>query len=800
MKTSVNWLKHYVDIPWDARELATRLTMAGLEVEGIDAPQAVPPGVVVAEILSRDPHPNADKLSVCRVSTGSGDPLQIVCGAPNCDAGSRVPLATVGTEFAEGFKIKKAKLRGVESMGMLCSARELGLSDNHDGLLLLAADAPLGKPLADLIGTDAVIDWEVTPNRPDWLCHIGIAREIAAVSGKATGLRLPDVALRPVPGTRALDVATVGVSAPDLCPRYTARLLRNVTIGPSPDWLQKALTAVGLRPINNVVDITNYVMLECGQPLHAFDFERLAGRQIIVRRASPGESLVTLDGRKHELTPDNLLIADAERGVALAGIMGGENSMIDERTRWVLLESAQFTPSNIRATSRKLGLSTDSSHRFERGVSWDMVEFASARATALICELADGELLDGFLDVAVPKPAARRITCRCSRVNQLLGLSLSPAEVAACLDRLGIAVAPPTGDVLEAVCPPHRLDLEREADLIEEVMRMHGLERIPEASPTAQLGGPRSADAHYPVELARSQLLALGLDEVLNYSLLPEAAAVQATQTTAEELVRLSNPISAEGACLRPSLLPSMLQTVAINIAHNNPDLAVFEIGRVMVHAAGKPEERWQAAILLTGRRHPERYGTERSALYDFDDLKGLLESWLAARGFAEVACLPATHPALVPGRAADMRVQDRVVAVFGEVIPELTRGMRFKTPLFAAVIELASLWACTPPVRRYRPLPQFPSTTRDISLVADARLSAQEIGDVIRQTKCPWLETVEIFDIFTDEKTIGAGKRSMAFSLTFRNAERTLNDDEVNRTHDQIKGLLASRLGVQFR
>ncbi|MEI8080187.1 MAG: phenylalanine--tRNA ligase subunit beta, partial [bacterium] len=492
---------------------------------------------------------------------------------PNCDAGQRVPLATIGTAFPE-FKIKKAKLRGVESNGMLCSARELGLSDNHDGLLILAADAPLGQPLTELIACDTVIDWEVTPNRPDWLSHLGIAREIAALTGGQQLLRPPAAVLTVTPGTRATDVAGVEVREPVLCPRYTARVIRNVKIGPSPDWLCRALEAVGLRPINNVVDITNFVMLEYGQPLHAFDHALLAGGRIIVRRAAPGETFTTLDGRQHQLTAGHLLIADAAKGVALAGIMGGENSGIRDTTTTVLLESAQFLPANIRATARQLGLATDSSHRFERGVSRQMVEDASTRASALICELAGGELLDGFIDMAAPVPPLKRLPLRFARINALLGLDLDADTMLGCLTRLGFTLVSrdATGAVVEV--PEFRLDLVGEADLAEEVVRMHGLDRVPEAAAVARLGGRLADDAFVPLEAARAQLLALGLNETITYSMFPPKTATTGTGVAENELVVLSNPISADTAVMRPSLLPGILQSVANNLARNSTDLA----------------------------------------------------------------------------------------------------------------------------------------------------------------------------------------------------------------------------------
>ncbi len=801
MKTSVAWLKNYVDIPWEPRELARRLTGAGLEVEGIVLLGVIPDGVVVAEILERKPHPNADKLSVCQVSTGSGEPLQIVCGAPNCDAGKRVPLATIGAKFGDDFTIKKAKLRGVESNGMMCSAKELQMSEASDGLLILPADAPLGAPLASIVSTDAVIDWEVTPNRPDWLSHIGIAREIAAVTGAGSaGLRPPRAELTPAAGAKVTAAASVEVRDAELCPRYTARVIRNVKVGPSPEWMRRALEAVGLRPINNVVDITNYVMLEYGQPLHTFDLAELKGGKIIVRRAAPGETLTLLDGKELKLTPENLLIADAERGVALAGVMGGLHSGIGDSTKDVLLESAAFNPSNIRATARKHGLGTDSSHRFERGVSLETVDTAGRRAAALLCELAGGEVLEGVIDLYAQPYRPAVIECRTARINSLLGLKLEQAEIAGILARLGLGVAESAPGVLAVSIPHFRLDLKSEIDLVEEVVRIHGLDKIPEAASTARSGGSFRDDRHTLVEAARNQLVGLGLDEIVNYSMLPLSTATAGTGMTEEELVKLANPISAESAYMRPSLLPFMLQTVAHNIAHGNPDLGLFEIGRVFAHTPRLPEERWQACLAVTGRRHPERFGAERAETLDFYDLKGILDGWLADRRIAGAHVEPAAHPAFVKGACARITVEAEEVAVFGEIVPELTKGMRLRTPLFAALVELEKLAAFQPPVAKYQPLPQYPATTRDVAMIVPETLSCGEIRDAIRGEKCAFLENAEMFDLFADEKALGPGKKSLAFSLTYRRDDRTLTDDEATAAHEAIKAALAKKLGVTYR
>lgn len=801
MKTSVQWLSEYVNIPWAVGDLAERLTLAGLEVEGIEQVGRPPEGVVVGEILDRQPHPAADRLSVCTVDAGGDEPVQVVCGAPNCDAGMKAPFARVGTCLPDGTRLKKAKLRGVVSFGMLCSARELGLGQDHAGILRLETDAPAGTELAEVLPFDTVIDWEVTPNRPDWLSHVGIAREVAAVADAPESLHLPDIPPELSCGDAAADVAGVEIRDPDLCPRYIARVIRGVTVAPSPEWMQKRLETVGVRPINNVVDVTNYVLMECGQPLHAFDCELLADHRIVVRRAEPGEHLTTLDGNDHELADDDLLIADAEKGVALAGVMGGANSEISESTRTVLLESAAFLPRAIRATAKRHGMNTEASYRFERGVGLDMVEFASRRAAALIAQLGGGEILDGALDVYPVQPEPRSVSCRFARVNQLLGTELSPERIARCFVRLGLPIQEQTPETATIRIPSFRLDLDREADLIEEVARIHGLENLPDEAAPAVVGGPRSADAYYPLEQARAELRGLGLDEIMNYSLLSVQQATRATAVTEDELVQLANPLSAELACLRPSLLPGLLDTVARNVAYGNTDLALFENGRVAVNRPEFPEERYQTGIVLTGRRHPERYGEERSRVRDFYDLKGLLESWFDQRRLSGIRCMPAEHPAFASAECAEFATRSgERLALLGRIAPELTADMRLATPLYVALVELSALFSIDAPARKYVPLPQFPATARDISMVVPEGLTHGEIVDALRGLGPSWIEKIELFDVFEDPDTVGKGRKSVAYSLTYRNPKRTLTDEQVNRTHEKLKTALAKKLPVQYR
>ncbi len=798
MKTSYNWLKEYVETPWSPQELAARLTMAGLEVESIETIGDFPDSIVVAEIVSRTQHPNADRLSVCEVNDGSNGGVSVVCGAPNCDAGRKAILAHVGTILPNGMELTKAKIRGESSYGMLCSERELEIGDDHTGIMILPEDAVIGMPLREYMGTDTVIDWEVTPNRPDWLSHLGIAREIAALTG--TGLRLPDIELPEADPTAIDKEFSIEVADPDLCPRYIGRLIKDVRIGPSPEWMQKYLRAVGLRPISSVVDITNFVLMECGQPLHAFDCRKLAGCRLIIRRAVDAETIRTLDGQEHGLSRDNLLIADSDGGVALAGVMGGENSEIEDSTQTVLLESAAFDARNIRMTSKRLGLSTDSSYRFERGTDVEMVEFASARAAKLICQLAGGTLASGKFDVRTAAYHAPEVVCRYDRVARMLGVAIEPDRVRAILSNLGMTIKTAGGDKCVAAIPSFRLDLTREADLIEEVARVHGLDTIPSSMSASILGGERTDDAYYADERVRNELIELGLFECMSQSLTGAREAATGTGFDSDELIPLENPLSTEVAVMRPSLLSGMLRTVAHNIAHGNSDLALFELGRVYCHSDAYTEERQEACIALTGRRHPERYSDEKTEVYQFCDLRGLLEDWMARRRTGSYVIRPTEHPALRPGICAELAVNGKSAAVFGCIADTLVADMRIANPLFLALVQIDVLWASESEPSRYRSLPQFPATNRDVSFVTAEGLLHQQVLDVINGTRIDILEKTELFDVFRDDKTLGPNRKSMAYSLTFRSSERTLKDEEVNDAHEALKARLAQELPIEIR
>ena len=791
MNISYNWLKKYIDLSLTADELPAKLTMAGLEVEGIEKTGSIPDGVVTAKILSRNPHENSDHLSVCQVDKGD-EVLQIVCGAPNCDAGNIVPLATIGTTFKDGegtFTIKKGKLRGVESFGMMCSARELGLSNDHDGLLILPADTKIGVPFGELMDSDVVYDCSVTPNRPDWLSHIGVARDIAALLD--TKLVMPEICNTDAPVVPGL----VTVNDPDLCPIYAARIIRGVKVGDSPEWMQKALSAVGIRPISNLVDITNYVMMEMGVPLHAFDIRNLSGEKIIVRRAAEGESIVALDGKKYDLTPENLCICDAEKPVAIAGVMGGEYSGIQADTTTVVLESAFFDPDSIRMTSRKLGLSSDASYRYERGVDRNAVLAAGRRALQLILEIAGGEYV-GCCEVAAPAPEVRTIEADYSRIRGLLGLEVTDSDIEKILISLGFGMTAPGVFTV----PSWRVyDVVGEADLAEEVARIYGLDKLP-AVPIRAITDDFKLDGCHVIESLRNQLTGIGLDEIVCGSMIDEKSATADKMFTPEELIRPYNPISLDLGVMRPSLLPGILNTVRHNIARKNLDLALFEIGHVFCKNTEKfPEERDELSIAVTGRIHPERFSAERAVVADFYDLKGILESLLTARKVKNFQFRAAEDPRFLKGHCAEVLVNKRVAGVFGEVVPALTKGMRLSTPRFVAMIQLKELLTAEERTLLYDPIAPFPSTSRDVAFIAPKELEHRIVVDFIQKAHLPNLERVELFDIFEGE-AVGEGRKSMAYSLIFRSAERTLTDDEVNSSYEKLRQKLERGLGVELR
>jgi phenylalanyl-tRNA synthetase beta chain len=824
MKVTLNWLKQYVDFNWSPEELAERLTMLGLEVEGVHKVAGEFDGVVVAQVITRDKHPNADKLSVCRVNDGKGE-RQIVCGAQNFKAGDKVPLILPGASLPlkpgeqQPFTIKVGKIRNVESHGMMCSHVELGIEPEkighkaEDGLLILREDARVGQPFAEYLGRsggDVVYDLETTPNRPDWNSLIGIAREIAALA--SAPLRIPEGSIQSTL-PKIEDLVAVRLDAPELCPRYTARVIRGVKIGPSPEWLRSMLEKVGLRSINNVVDVTNYVMLETGQPLHAFDYHLIAkgpdGKPaIVVRRAQPGELFITLDGQKHTLNAENLLIADEQKGIALAGVMGGQNTEINDSTVDVLLESAYFAPSNIRRTSKTLGLRTDSSYRFERGCdpNWG-VEFASRRAAQLILETAGGSLAEGSVD-AYPQPVGRKqITLRHDKTLELLGVEIPVEQQIAHLRSLGLEEAPLDGIasgssvrttfVTTFSVPTYRPDLKREVDLIEEVARLYGVDMIPSTAPRGAHGA-NAFDATYDAIARLRRLLAgLGLNEAQGQTLIGHAEC----RAEKDGIVELSNPLSSDMDVLRPSLLPGLIHSLRHNVSHKNNNAALFEIGRVFLKVNGQTKEERRVGIALTGSRPlPFWSGAERDTKFDAMDLKGIAEELLEHCGLRGIqfARRGENTPLFLESAAITLggKVQ---LGELGQLLPTLARKYDLRDTVFLAEFRLDDLMARGNPAKSFKALPQFPASRRDVAMIVPENTTHDAVLLAIKQAKPANLELVELFDVFRG-KNVPEGQKSLAYAFTYRGADKTLTDAEINVSHAKVLEALKSQLKATLR
>ena len=792
MKITLNWLREYVDVDSTPEELVHRLTMAGLEAESVEDLGARLSGIVVGRVLESDPHPKADRLSVCRVDVGRPEPARIVCGAANVAAGQMVPVVLPGCALPDGTRIEKVELRGIRSEGMICSEAELGLGEDDEGILVLPGDCREGSPMAEAAGLDDVVmDFEVTPNRPDCLSVAGIAREVAALTGARLRLPVPDLCES---GEPAAVSTGVEIEDADGCPRYVARVLRQVAVGPSPRWLQDRLRAVGQRPVNNIVDVTNFVMLELGQPLHAFDLHRLQEGRIVVRGARPGEALRTLDGGDHELDGSALVIADASRPVALAGVMGGAESEVTEGTMEVLLEAAYFDPRRVRSLSSRLGIRTEASFRFERGVDWDLPAAASARAAALMAEIAGARPAPGCIDVMPAALRRRRIRLRPSRAASLLAVDVGPARCRRILESLGCAVSEGGAGVLQVEAPSFRPDLEREIDLVEEVGRVHGYEEVPARS---ELRGPPPgpAGAGYDGQRrVRRLLTAAGLDEAVTSSIVADDWA----ELSGPVACRLANPPAQGVSSLRTSLVPGLLDVARRNFHQRSPGVGIFEIGRVFIAAdGGGHRESLRAGGLLAGGLSASTWRAEQRQV-DFLDLKGALDGLL--QGIDGICFEPAEGSPWRAGHGARMRLGDRILGALGQVDPAI--GARFDldrdTHIFELELsELFDAWAQRPSA--FRPLPRFPAVERDLAVVLDEAIPAGQAEAAIRSAAPDLVERVDLFDVYRGDQ-VEAGKRSLAFSLRLRSAERTLEDGDADKILDDALERLRGAFGARLR
>lgn len=802
MKVPVSWLNEYVDVSdLSVRELADKLTFSGIEVEGIDEIGVVlDDHFVVGEVLTCEAHPNSDHLHICSVSDGT-QTHQIVCGAPNAAAGIKVPLAKIGAVVPEGgFTIKQAKLRGVASFGMLCSARELKLSDDHAGLMLLDPSLKAGTLMRDVLPPpETVLDLEITWNRPDCLSIIGVAREFAAILKRP--LRLPSVDF-PECGEPVESFAKVVVADPDKCPRYTARVMTDVKDGVSPAWMRRRLALCGVRAISLTVDVTNYVMLEYGQPLHAFDYRKLAERTIVVRRAHEGEKITTLDGIERQLTPEMLVIADANEASAVAGIMGGAGSEIAAGTEHVLLESALFDPASTKRTATALGLGTESSRRFERGVDPDLADWASRRAVSLLVAHGQAKVAKGVIDIDARRFAHGEVTLRFKRATDVIGVAFPTDEMIAILTSLGLAVLRRNDESATFKIPSFRLDLTLEADLIEEIARMHGLDAIPDRMPDATAISTLGDQGFYAHAKCRQLLLGMGFSEAMHYSFLSAQELDAFDKRGATRRAVLPNPVSADYGVLRDSLLPQLAGSLGRNASRQVERAALFEMGRVFfVDESAQPGEEERLAFGMMGpfgrpaldRRRPVT--NEEALLW----VKGAVESLVSALHAGDVTFAAGEHPSMEKGWAADILLNGERIGVMGILSSTLRHQWRMTAPMPLAEMRLSPLLSGGASLRVIAPAPQYPAVRRDIAFVCDAQVNHNRVVEVIRKTGAKELTGIELFDMF-QSKEIGKGKRSLGYALEFRSPDRTLTDNEVGDAFGKIVQALKQELGVEVR
>ena len=786
MKFSVNWLREFVDLPKNPEDIAELLTRAGIETKNIETRGANVDKVIVSQITASSRHPNADRLTVCEVDGGSGTKLQIVCGATNYKAGDKVPLALPGAKLPNGTEIRKSKLRGVESEGMLCSPIELGLGEDASGLLILPPDAKIGAAIGDLFPADTILDVEITPNRGDLLSHFGLAREIAALSGTK---------LKSTPPEAKIEIKKSGVTiaATRECPFFSARKIDNVKVGPSPPWLRAKIESVGIRSINNIVDISNFVMLELGQPTHAFDADKLKGG-INVRLARDGEKFLALDGKTYSLKPDNCVVADQERAVGVGGVMGGEETGVTDSTKRILLEAAYFLPASVRRTARNLNLPSDASYRFERGVDPDMILRASYRATELIREIAGGTPAKE-IDVAGKLPAnPTDVSLSYEKCDRVIGVAIKPKTVDEILARFGVTKVgrlsnfpSSTPRKLETCAtfkiPSYRRDLQRDVDLIEEVVRAYGIDKVP-GTTRGRFVPTSAADRSHDLEtlFLRERLAACGLSEARTSKLIPRNASA-----FSEGAIELRNPLSEDHVALRPSLITGLLGVLERNIRAGAESVSIFEIGRAFTPPSGK-EERHLGILLWGNVATAANWRSQSKRNLDLFDLKGALQSIVPNLSFR-----PGKFPDLA--LAVEVWSGDQLIGFGGQL-----SASRSSAPgsVFVAELHVDLLLARDKPVKKFRELDRYPAISRDIAMIVPDEISHEKILRTIEEPREPLLERVELFDLFTEQ--IEAAGKSLAYTLTYRAKNRTLTNEEVTEVHARIRERLKRELGVTLR
>jgi len=827
MKISLKWLKDYVDLKFAPKELAERLTMAGIEVKAVNTMGGWE-NMVVGEVLAVNPHPNADRLKLATVNL-SGQQLTVVCGAPNIAVGQKVPFAHVGAQLIDGHTgevvtLESAKIRGILSEGMVCSEKELGISESHEGIMVLPSEAPIGMPLSEYLG-DTIFDLEVTPNRPDCLCVIGIAREVAALTGQEVRSPKSDYEEE----EQSIDaLVSVNIASPDLCPRYCASLITGVTISSSPVWLQRRLKSYGMRPINNVVDITNYVMLEHGQPLHAFDYHKLKGQKIIVRRAEKGEVMTTLDEVERALDEDVLVIADGEKPVAIAGIMGGLESEVTDETTAILLESANFTRATIRCGARRFQLSSEASLRFEKGLSRELPLVALKRATRLFQELANGKVVKGVVDVYPGRPGPEGILVSTEKVKRLAGLEVGIDEIVRVLTSLGfecsqnvIASKAKQSPQISVTTPYWRSDISCVADLVEEVVRIIGYDKIPTTMLSATLPEQEPSPRLKLREKIRGIMVGLGFQEVLTYSLTSLEKLQKLSLELGSEPLKVANPMTKEQEYLRPNLRAGLLATLAHNQKVDEGGIKVFEIGKVFLpqhppviaspsspslrgaQAAKQspraenelPREKEMLCAVLSGAKSDLSWRGEKGGL-DFFDAKGVAENLL--RGLRVIAEFkPGSDQNLSPAESAEIISDGVSIGVLGVLHPRVAQAFELSGTVCLIEIDLERLLTRPIGEKKYTPIYRFPAVSRDIALVMDEQTSYRQVESIIRSF--PLVTEVTLFDLYTGEQ-IPQGKKSFAIRIVYQSPEHTLTDDEVNQVQQKMLDKLSQELCGSLR
>lgn len=804
MFVSYKWLQDYVDLTGvTADELAEKITKSGIEVEGVEVLNEGIKGVVVGHVLEREQHPNADKLSKCLLDLGEGEPVQIICGAPNVAKGQKVAVAKVGAVLPGNFKIKKAKLRGEESNGMICSLQELGMEgkivpkEYAEGIFVFPADAEVGADAISFLNRDdQVLELSLTPNRADCLSMLGVAYEVAAILGRE--VKLPETDLEPI-AEKATDYVKIVVEAKEDNPLYNAKLIKNVKICPSPLWMQTRLMNAGIRPHNNVVDITNYILLEYGQPLHAFDYDRLGSKEILVRRALDGEKFVTLDDVERTLTSDHLVITNGTEPVALAGVMGGANSEVSSDTTTVLLEAAYFNGLTVRKASKDHGLRSEASARFEKGVDPNRVRAAGERAAYLMVKYAGGDVLKGAaeVDTLSVEPAVVSITLE--KINRVLGTTLGMNDVKEIFERLQFASAI-EGDTITVTAPTRRGDIKIEEDLIEEVARLYGYDNIPITLPVGSTTPGKLSAYQKKRRVVREFLEGAGLYQAVTYSLTSEDKAAQFTLEI-REAIRLAMPMSEDRSVLRLSIIPQLLEVLKYNSARQNDSLAVYETGNVFL-SNGKdvlPDEEEHVAAAMTGLWHSHSWQGEKKSV-DFFVLKGILEGLFAKLGLSEqrIEFVQAQIDGMHPGRTAEIRLNGGKIGFAGQVHPSVQKDLDLKDT-YVFELSLKALLEENAEPLQYEAIPRFPSITRDIALVVNKETVSGTMKEIILTAGAPLLKEAHVFDLYEGEK-MEEDKKSIAFSLKYVDPERTLTDEEVTKVHERVLEALKEKAGAVLR